>query len=355
MPEDLRSWIHQTGDRHGFGSPGGAAAAEGTGPGSSVPSAAPDAPSSDPDSQASALDEEARQLHGRASELVTELQTAVDRAEHVDYLNRLNTFFGRLRDPANEGNAAELRRVVTDLRELIADVEARLREVDGDTDTMIGDLAAGRPGAQPGPETPATPASLDTASSDEGATYEELATEGRQVFQRIRRTLEPLTGTLTENERRQWVARLNTFNGRVNAPAGDAQEMRRVVTDLYAALQDLERRARELQRNPESAQAAGGEDVGDPAATASSDPDADFRSLVAEARDVYQQAAALYEELLPLVDESEHTDLRDRLNSFNGRVRSQANARNAQEMRRVITDLHAVVDDWQSRQRELQR
>lgn len=351
MPEDLRTWVHQTGDRHGFGAdPGGSA------DGAAAPSSAPDAPSSDPDSEASDLLEEARELHARASEVVTRLQTAVDRAEYVDYLNRTNTFYGRICDPANEGDAAELRRVITDLRELIADAEARLREVDGDTDSMIGDLAAGRTDAAPDSgEAPAAPASLDTASSDEGASYEELVAEGREVFQRIRRTLEPITGTLSENERRQWVARLNTFNGRVRNPSGDVQEMRRVLTDLYAALQDLERRTRELERNPESAREAGREEVGDPAATASSDPGSDFASLVAEAREVYQSAAALYEQLLPLVDEREHTDLRDRLNSFNGRVRSQANARDAREMRRVITDLRAVVDDWESRQRELQR
>ena len=47
--------------------------------------------------------------------------------------------------------------------------------------------------------------------------------------------------------------------------------------------------------------------------------------------------------------------MRDRINTIAGRVQDEANRGSAPEMRRIITDMRAMIQDLHSRERELSR
>lgn len=308
------------------------------------------------DATAEALDAECDRLLERARRAVDELQTGVRRAEQVDLQDRLAALEGERADAAERGDASETRRVITDLRELLADAQARAREIDRDTGDTIDALAEGRfedgPAADEGPSG-ARPGARPSAGADAG--FEALQGEAQELFERARTTLEGLRGRLADAEWREHAARLNTVSGRVNAPANrsSAPEMRRVALDLYAALSDLERRAREVARSSAPVAGGGAEGEGEDArGHASARADAGFEALDGEARGLHRQAGELYERLAERVDEAERRDLRERINAFNGRIRAPANRGDAEEMRRVITDLRALLEDFRARLRE---
>ncbi len=306
------------------------------------------------DASAEALEAECDRLLERARRAVDELQTGVRRGEQVDLQDRLAALEGERADAAGRGDAGETRRVITDLRELLADAQARAREIDRDTDDTIGALAEGRFEAGPAAdEGSSRPGARPSAGAEAG--FEELQGEAQELFERAQATLEGLRGRLTDAEWREHASRLNTISGRVNAPANrsSAPEMRRVAADLYAALSDLERRAREVARSPAPVAGGGAEGEGEDArGHASARADAGFEALDGEARGLHRQAGELFERLAERVDDAERRDLRERINAFNGRIRTLASGGDAEEMRRVITDLRALLEDFRARLRE---
>lgn len=334
MDDDLREWVAEIGSKHGF-----------------TPPAQERPPSSDPRASFEALDGEAHELYARAGRMIDALRSIVPAGEYRDLINRINSFHGRLRDPANAGNAQELRRVITDLRELVSDLEARMREGG----------AAGRGGGATGP-TPGQPSDRADAS------FEDLERQARALFGRANALLEETRLGISTAEYRELSMRINTFNGRVHDPAlrGDVQEMRRIVSDLYATLQDLERRSRELERATDGTigELAAGrfgrpdpprpDGPGrDPGQAPSVDPDASFEALDAEAHELHERATNMLDRIAQRLPERERRDHRDRLNTIYGRLRDENNQGDARELRRVITDLRALVQDLRSRTREL--
>lgn len=309
--------------------------------------------SSQTDSDAAELEAEATRLHERASAAVDGLMTAVDHNEHVDFQNRLNSIETRRTGAA--GDAQELRRVIADLRELLDDAGARSREVDRDTDEMVGEQAAGTAGPEADRDRRAAD-SAEQASGNADADVEALKAEGQRLFARARELVEEMDANLGTAEAREMASRLNTFNGRLNAPTlqGDPEEAQRIVTDLYATVQDFERRARELERSPDSANRGPNDQPGgDPRQNASARTDSDFAALDREAHELHGQANTIYDSLAGRLDESEHRDLRNRINAFAGEIGDPANRGNAEEMRRVNTDLRAIIDDMRARERAL--
>ena len=341
MNDQFRNWLETTGARHGFTAPA----------------------SSSADASWEALDAEAHSLFERARRLVDELRIAVTAGALDDYIARVNTFRGRLRDPANEHDAQEMRRVITDLHEVIADFESRLREVERATERTIEDVAAGRAARATPPQGSATGSGQGPQPSGRpDASFADLNRQAQRLFRRAAATLEAMRLGLPDGERRSLAARLNVFNGRIRDPAlrGNAQEMRRIVTELYAAAQDLERRQRELERAPEEIAReilAGGrlspdstED--DPGGNASSRPDATFAELNAEGRRLYDRLAELFGRLSPRLPERERNEMAARINTISGRVEDRANQGDAREMRRIIAAQRALIQDVNARLRE---
>lgn len=327
-------------------------------------------PSSRGDATFDELNEEARPLYRRATSLLEELGDAVERPELVDFRDRLNSHYGRLESPANAGDRQEVRRVITDLRELISDMEARQREVREHPDSV--DAIDRADFQDSGPRT--------APSSRENTSFEQMQRQAQQLHQRATELLHlELFPYVDDAERRELTDRLNVANGRINDPElrGDIREMRRVNTDLLAAIQDFERRARELGRemdaqfDPTINDLAEGQasDQHEPAAehgdaTAetdvrreqppSTDPLANEPQLRAEAEELHARASDLYEELRGRIADAEHQDLQFRLNSVAGRLRDPAGRGSAEETRRVIADLRAFIQDQESRLRELE-
>ncbi len=75
------------------------------------------------------LQEEAQELHDRATRVFEELRGRLDASERTQWRDRLNTTYGRVRDPRNQGDPAELRRVIADLRAANQDLVSRRQEL----------------------------------------------------------------------------------------------------------------------------------------------------------------------------------------------------------------------------------
>ena len=266
------------------------------------------------------LEREAGTLSEQFRDEFASLQVAgVPPTELQDLRNRFNSFYGRVR--ATTG-LDELRRVLTDLRAVLRDVQDRNRELPeaglaGDVD-IVEEVEVDR-APQP-------------ASTRADATVDELIAQLREVDGRAEAVYEALRGRVSERDHRAFAARRRTLReilSRESQPS--APELRRAITDAYDLLSDLQARDRE----------AGGAGASGAGASGGAVPN-DLQRLHALAQRRLAQLRRL------LRDEPTEVDNYIRqLNSLVPRIRSG----DKDELERCAVDLRGFLEDIERRLR----
>jgi len=245
------------------------------------------------------------------------LQLAGVSVEEVrDVRNRFNSLYGRVTTITDE---AELRRVVTDLRAILRDVQDRNRELPGAGLDDDFDIAAYVEDA----ERP------QAASTRGDATAEELTEQLREVDGRSQAVFQRLEGHIPAGERTSFQRRQNALSALLRQNPS-AQEIRGSITDAYDLLNDLEMREREL--------GAGGADQG---AEDGAQPE-DLRELHTLAQRRIEQLRGLLRD-----DPTEVDNYVRQLNSLLPRIRRGE----GDELERCAVDLRGLVQDLERRLR----
>ena len=271
------------------------------------------------DSTLAELREEGSTLYEQFDGEYTSLQLAgVSERELLDVRNRFNSLYGRLENMESE---SELRRAISDLRNILRDVQDRNRELPagglaGDFDIVESLELRDRP---------------EAAGSRADSSAEEVSEQLYEVNERAGAVFQGLDGRIPEADLENFRDRQSALVDVLNSQ-GDEQAFRRALTDAYDLLSDLQAREREVRRG------GGGEEPGG-ATRHSQDP-----------AELYQLAQRRYAQLRDLMpdQETEIENYRRQADSLYGRIER---TRDQGEIDDALVDLRGLIQDLERRLR----
>lgn len=261
---------------------------------------------------------EARAIYQQCQDEYDDLRVAgLPAGELRDFRDRINSVFGRL--GRMEGQP-ELRRAITDLRNVLRDLQDRGRQIPAggyDHVDVVDDIEYRE---------------QEPASSEPGSSAREVFQELQQIHGRIQRAYAALRGRIPDDELEGFHQRNDALVDVLHARPSN-NEVRRAVTDAHDLLNDLAMRLREVR-------ARGGSDLESPGSGA---PAGDGPGL-------YRQAQERFRRLSELIPDqpTEIENYRRQVDSLWGRFRHG----NRAEAERCLVDLRGIIQDIDRRIRE---